>query len=276
MTIGEALKETRKSLGLSQTEMADPVLTKSYYSKIERGIHEIKAIDLIKILEMHNVDISEFLAKCGVKEKTGNTVAWMNELRQSFYRQDIEKIKLLEEKITNLSTMDKFNKDKLYATALLLEAGIEQRTNKFPKNKRKRIKNLIFGTDSWNEDNLRLFALSLSFWSVSEVNIIIKSILKKYANIKNFSKETQILVCAVMVNYMFYLIRHSIQDIKLVAPAFKLVNNLPVEPETCFAKIMKNYYLAWFNKDIEEQNNILNFFEKNNMKEIVDAIKVSI
>lgn len=276
MTIGEALKETRKSLGLSQTEMADPVLTKSYYSKIERGIHEINAIDLIKILEMHNVDISEFLAKCGVKEKTGNTVAWMNELRQSFYRQDIEKIKLLEEKITNLSTMDKFNKDKLYATALLLEAGIEQRTNKFPKNKRKRIKNLIFGTDSWNEDNLRLFALSLSFWSVSEVNIIIKSILKKYANIKNFSKETQILVCAVMVNYMFYLIHHSIQDIKLVAPAFKLVNNLPVEPETCFAKIMKNYYLAWFNKDIEEQNNILNFFEKNNMKEIVDAIKVSI
>lgn len=34
MTIGEALKETRKNLGLSQTEMAYPILTKSYYSKL--------------------------------------------------------------------------------------------------------------------------------------------------------------------------------------------------------------------------------------------------
>jgi DNA-binding XRE family transcriptional regulator len=41
MNIGEALKETRKRLHLSQTEMAGNVLTKSYYSKIERGIHEI-------------------------------------------------------------------------------------------------------------------------------------------------------------------------------------------------------------------------------------------
>ena len=47
MTIGEALKKERKDLGLTQTEMAGNILTKSYYSKVERGQHEIKAIDLI-------------------------------------------------------------------------------------------------------------------------------------------------------------------------------------------------------------------------------------
>lgn len=50
MTIGEALKKERKELELSQTEMAGDVLTKSYYSKIERNQYEIKVIDLIKIL----------------------------------------------------------------------------------------------------------------------------------------------------------------------------------------------------------------------------------
>lgn len=93
MTIGEALKETRKSLGLSQTEMAYPILTKSYYSKIERGIHEINASDLIKILEVHNVDISEFLAKCGVKENKINKEQWMSKLRQAYYDQDLEQVK---------------------------------------------------------------------------------------------------------------------------------------------------------------------------------------
>ena len=65
MTIGEALKKERKDLGLTQTEMAGNILTKSYYSKVERGQHEIKAIDLIEILRLHDIDVSRFLAKLG-------------------------------------------------------------------------------------------------------------------------------------------------------------------------------------------------------------------
>ena len=98
MTIGEALKETRKNLGLSQTEMAYPILTKSYYSKIERGIHEINASDLIKILEIHDVDISEFLVKCGVKDNRIDKDQWMSKLRQAYYGQDLEQVKSLKGK----------------------------------------------------------------------------------------------------------------------------------------------------------------------------------
>ncbi len=61
MTIGETLKKERKELGLSQTKMAGDVLTKSYYSKIERNQYEIKATDLIKILRLHDIDVIHFL-----------------------------------------------------------------------------------------------------------------------------------------------------------------------------------------------------------------------
>ena len=61
MTIGEALKKERIMLGLTQTQMAGKVLTKSYYSKIERNVHEINAIDLINILNSHGINTAEFL-----------------------------------------------------------------------------------------------------------------------------------------------------------------------------------------------------------------------
>ena len=38
MTIGEALKAERKRLGLSQSQMTGNLITKSHYSKIERGL----------------------------------------------------------------------------------------------------------------------------------------------------------------------------------------------------------------------------------------------
>ena len=58
MQIGKELKKLRLELGLSQTEMVGDILTKSYYSKIERGLHEINAKDLIEILERNRVNIS--------------------------------------------------------------------------------------------------------------------------------------------------------------------------------------------------------------------------
>lgn len=60
MMIGETLKKEQKELGLSQTKMAGDVLTKSYYSKIERNQYEIKATDLIKILRLHDIDVIHF------------------------------------------------------------------------------------------------------------------------------------------------------------------------------------------------------------------------
>lgn len=45
MTIGELLKQTRQSLGLTQTEMAADIVSTSYYSKVERNIHQISAMN---------------------------------------------------------------------------------------------------------------------------------------------------------------------------------------------------------------------------------------
>ena len=50
MTIGEALKKERIRMGLTQDEMADGIIKKSHYSKVERNIEGISADSLFKIL----------------------------------------------------------------------------------------------------------------------------------------------------------------------------------------------------------------------------------
>ena len=47
MTIGEALKSLRLHAGMTQTEMAAGIVTESFYSKVERGVHAIDANVLI-------------------------------------------------------------------------------------------------------------------------------------------------------------------------------------------------------------------------------------
>lgn len=111
--------------------MAYPILTKSYYSKIERGIHEINASDLIKILEMHDVDISEFLTKCGVKENRIDKEYWGEQLSQAYYDQDLNKVKKLELEIPNIKT-DTYTKDLLKSMIILNKANLKESMDTLP------------------------------------------------------------------------------------------------------------------------------------------------
>lgn len=274
MTIGEALKETRESLGLSQIEMADPVLTKSYYSKIERGIHEINAIDLIKILEMHNVDISEFLVKCGVKENRINKEQWMSKLRQAYYDQDLEQVKRLKYKIVEVKGNKSLQKI-LEANVILAEALINRKIDRIPNKKRDKIKSLILEGE-WNEDRLRLFSLSLSFWTDGEMKTLLTSFIKKYNEIENFPRSTQVLVSSIMINYLSHMIRSSSQNVQFIGEIFKVLDRLPIEPANCFNKIMKNFYQAYLEQDKKKMQDILSFLSNNDMNKIAEVLKVSI
>lgn len=69
MTIGQALKSLRLHAGLTQEEMAAGIVSVSFYSKVERDIHEIDTNTLIKILSTHRFDVVEFLLELLIKIK---------------------------------------------------------------------------------------------------------------------------------------------------------------------------------------------------------------
>ena len=61
MTIGSALKQLRTKLGLTQAEMAAGIHSVSFYSKVERDIHDIGTTELIELHKQPHIDVSNFL-----------------------------------------------------------------------------------------------------------------------------------------------------------------------------------------------------------------------
>lgn len=275
MEIGQALKSIRKNLHLSQTEMAGNVLTKSYYSKIERGIHEINASDLIKILMLHQIDINDFFASLGVKDDKMSKDQWMSAIRQAYYKQDIARIKQLEKEVGNVKA-DDHTLQVLQAIATIVRLQVNKKKDLTIEQKDD-IKALIFETNDWNEDSLELFSMSFSFWKDSEREELIRSILKKYAHIQKFSQRLQNLVSAILVNYLSFSIRNrEINKRETIRKIFTMLDSLPQLPDNCFAKIMSSYYQAYFLKDDRKIQDIIDFLRNNKMNEIAEVIKVSI
>lgn len=79
MKIGEALKQERIRLGLTQEKMIHGIIDKGHYSRIERGLERISADSLLKILFMHYIDLDDFFDQ--VKD-------------QYYSKDDLEAIKL--------------------------------------------------------------------------------------------------------------------------------------------------------------------------------------
>lgn len=73
----------------------------------------------------------------------------------------------------------------LEANVILAEALINRKIDRIPNKKRDKIKSLILEGE-WNEDKLRLFSLSLSFWTDGEMKTLLSSFIKKYNEIENF------------------------------------------------------------------------------------------
>lgn len=74
MTIGEALLNLRKQLGLTQTEMAANVVSTSFYSKVERNIHDIGTNDLLQILNKHQINATYFFENLNDKENISEDI----------------------------------------------------------------------------------------------------------------------------------------------------------------------------------------------------------
>ena len=68
--IGDQLKLVRKSQCLTQEQMADNVVNRSFYSRVEHGSSAITVNDLMNILYKHEISMVAFLKDFGdVKPK---------------------------------------------------------------------------------------------------------------------------------------------------------------------------------------------------------------
>lgn len=274
MKIGEALRQERLRLNLSQSQMAGDVLTKSFYSKVERNLCSIRANDLLSILSLHNIDYSYFFEKLKFEnnDKELSETECNNLLHAAYYNNDWSKILKLQELIKQKDT-NELNLESINAQIIVIKAAISDTLDKIPNDEKNRIKRVIFETTNWTENSLRLFAISMFIFDTDDINAILITMLNDIPDINSVSENKQKMFSAILINYLNYSLHHS-KSIRKdnVYRSINRLEALSAEPKNCFAKIMANYYKCILKKDFVKCREILDFLKENGMGEIVEKI----
>ena len=108
MTIGELLKNCRLEQAKTQKEWAGSVLTSSYYSKVEKGVHRITADDLLALLKENNVAILDFFEKLnlGEESKKDEQEEITSLVLEAYYQSDESTLKEMEKYLEKNNVSD--------------------------------------------------------------------------------------------------------------------------------------------------------------------------
>ncbi|PKZ86734.1 helix-turn-helix domain-containing protein [Lactobacillus crispatus] len=271
MTIGEALKQTRKSMKLSQTEMAGDVLSTSYYSKIERGLNDIQTQDLIDLLKQHGLQASIFLERIE-NEDSENDLAhknliWQKQLEDAYYHQQIERLEDLKIEIGKYKNQSQ-NIFNLYALVVFSIASLKKQIDQISENIKRQVRQIVFDSDEWSESTLQIFAMTMMIYAPEDMDFLINSIFRTYRhNVSNLSGQLQEIMSAIAINYLanVYVQRRKI-DLNLI---YDFISKLPEIPRNALAKIVANYYHYCFDGKNEEADQIIEFMKSNGMSHLI-------
>ena len=109
MTVGEALKQMRLQAGLTQTEMTAGVVSESFYSKIERGVHAVDVQVLINILSAHHMDVVHFFSLLNFqKSETEPNFEIINQISFAQNKKDISALDKIKKELENRGGEDTF------------------------------------------------------------------------------------------------------------------------------------------------------------------------
>lgn len=251
MTIGEALKHFRLSLGLTQTEMASGLLSESYYSRVERDKHEIDAKTLIELLQKRNISCSSFFTYMEQQDI-------FPEKYYDFSRKMLLAVNMQD--MTKLLEYREFARKNNYPLWLIDAAnryisflqfsnkGVDQGT----KNRLKR----KLGDGSWNFYKFIDLANGIYVLNFEETYQIVQMAYQGYKKIKFLDILSEQSAGNVAVNFLNRCYHENV-DSQYATSSLQFLKEMRVNPVNFFFKIFYAYYNALLNNDSDKVDNIV-------------------
>lgn len=247
MTIGEALKQIRKHEGLTQKEMTKGLITESFYSKIERGVHSVDAETLINILSANHIDVTYFFDMLHHQNSEGEpNFDLINRISFAQNKKDLNELNKITQEIKNgnvkVDFNIKFRLENAYAWVLHSDKMVS------PTMKRK-VKSLILG-DNWNRPAYHYLSQAVVMLNIDEAFYLVKSAFSAYK--KNNQKDTYTLqfVSLIVINFL-NCCYHKNAPKEYSDYVIKYLRTLPIDPVIGFYSVLGTYYEAVFNHDQE-------------------------
>ena len=164
LEVGKELKILRLKLNLTQSEMANNIISTPTYSKIERGEARISFNDLVSILKVHRIDLYKFVKKINESHVSGNAIESSYliklELEKAFYNNDLKTaLYLKEEAIKHSDTYIKL-------LGYLIVAALQHSIDELDEKIKRQIRQIFFKYDEFNKYTLKLFGNAIGIYSV--------------------------------------------------------------------------------------------------------------
>lgn len=274
MTIGEALKQIRHELYLTQEQMCAGAVTRSFYAKVESGRNRISADKLTEILFEHDIDITYFY------QLLRNTYSSQSKLKENDLNQKMNqafnsgKIELIEQNYHKILLQS--NSSILKLRAMISVANLKDELNLIdPKVKEKLFVEFDEGAN-WmtRPDLLRLFTDTMPLWDSSDLSFFIGRLLAKVQKEHNIPELLQERYLRVFENYLavYYKKNNPVKTIDVnVQKIFDYILNLEPTVHFLLYKIAAVYLQNLFLGNKEEAQKIKNEMKKYGYQDIVKA-----
>lgn len=272
MTIGEALKQIRHELYLTQEQMCAGVVTRSFYAKVESGRNRISADKLTEILFEHDIDITYFY------QLLRNTYSSQSKLKENDLNQKMNqtfnsgKIELIEQNYHKILLQS--NSSILKLRAMISVANLKDELNLIdPKVKEKLFVEFDEGAN-WmtRPDLLRLFTDTMPLWDSSDLSFFIGRLLAKVQKEHNIPELLQERYLRVFENYLavYYKKNNPVKTIDVnVQKTFDYILNLEPTVHFLLYKIAAVYLQNLFLGNKEEAQKIKDEMKKYGYQDIV-------
>lgn len=263
MEIGTMLRNKRRLLGLTQDQFIHGIISKSFYSKVERGLNEISAQDLFAILEANNINLNDFINNASSTSKSDRLKV---EILVAFNNKDKHEVQELNKKI-QVSNCDQTIK----LSSLLINAMLNNELDKISLNTRNEIKRKLFDVEKWwnNVYTLQLFCNSMLIFNFDDLTFYMQQ-LTKQKNINVLSFDVQRLIGSICINYFHNCYKNHQTD--CAKWGYQIIDSLAKLPDLAIYRIIKNYYQNFFTGNQKEASKILDFFKDYDLKEIYTVL----
>lgn len=270
MKISEASRKERKSLGLTQGQMIkESKISVTHYSKMENGQNRIFIDDLILILQLRGISITQFFKKYFPPNDNIDYSQISQELNQAFYDNDVKKAKELKLKILNTKHMSTELRDR----ANLIIAVLNSKDDKTDTAAVKQAMHDFFKHQEWMNDENAIVLLSNSIRkdNLNDVTHLVMMLIRKYKDLKEQSLIKQRRLATVGINYLYVLRKYFMDSDKVAFKILSWLESLATDPELCLLRELTLYFYFIYTND-DQAEGIKLILDQSGYKKISDNL----
>lgn len=259
MNIGETLKSMRLHAGLTQKEMTAGIISESYYSKVERGVSDISADILFKLLVAHNFDPLTFFMRIRYREKNNENLADYAAISFAQNKKDIDALNKLKMKLEQKYPDDDMP-EKLKFQLEIARAWVTHSAKDVDPALKEKAKQIVL-EDKMDREMYAYLGQACILMDIDDASRLFDLAVKSYKKKPEVNVMTVTLLAVLCINFL-NCCYHKNGDRKYIDEALNTVLSLPAEPHIGYYKILAVYYRALFNKNKQKADNIVKFIKE--------------